>query len=48
MNSFTIIEKVRSVASSLLDFLDHGEDMGLPPLSSHETRAQKAQRNLCA
>ncbi|EAL22187.1 hypothetical protein CNBC3250 [Cryptococcus deneoformans B-3501A] len=46
VNSFTIIEKVRSVASSLLDFLDHGEDMGLPPLSSHETRAQKAQRNL--
>ncbi|OWZ79736.1 hypothetical protein C366_01792 [Cryptococcus neoformans Tu401-1] len=46
VNSFTIIEKVRFVASSLLDFLDHGENMGLLSPSSQETRAQKAQRNL--
>lgn len=48
MNSFSIIEKVRFVASSLLDFLNHDEGIGLLPPSSQETRAQKAQRNLCA
>ncbi|ADV21200.1 hypothetical protein CNC03930 [Cryptococcus gattii WM276] len=46
VNSFSIIEKVRFVASSLLDFLNHDEGIGLLPPSSQETRAQKAQRNL--
>ncbi|KAE8537627.1 hypothetical protein D1P53_006336 [Cryptococcus gattii VGV] len=46
VNSFSIIDKVRFVASSLLDFLNHDEGIGLIPPSSQETRAQRAQRNL--
>ncbi|KIR50651.1 hypothetical protein I315_06903, partial [Cryptococcus gattii Ru294] len=46
VNSFSIIDKVRFVASSLLDFLNHDESIGLIPPSSQETRAQRAQRNL--